>query len=195
VTIREDIQFIQDVPPLPDVPTFRAGDRFVVTDRFAVRNQFYGGQIGAEGRWLRDRFTLDGRAKLALGVTDQQLEITGNQTLRRNGVTRTYVGGLYALGSNIGRFSQSRFAVVPEVGISAGYYVTDRVRLSVGYNLLYWSSVIRPGQQIDRNLNGNLIPNFDLAGIPPSQAARPAVLFKTTDYWAQGITFGVEVQF
>lgn len=195
VTIREDIQFIQDVPPPPDAPTFLAGDRYVVTDRFAVRNQFYGAQLGAEGRWMRDRFTIDGRAKLALGVTDQQLEINGNQTLRRNGTTMNFAGGLYALSSNIGRFRQSRFAVVPEVGISAGYYVTDSIRLSVGYNVLYWSSVIRPGQQIDRNLNGNLIPNFDLVGVPPSQAARPAVLFKTTDYWAQGITFGMEIQF
>jgi hypothetical protein len=173
-----------------------------VTDRFATSNQFYGGQVGVDGRWLYGRMTLDGRVKVALGVTQQDLTVEGNQQIIGRNNPDPRPGGLLALPSNIGTFSSSRFSVVPEIGGSVGYYVTDWMRLSVGYNFLYWSSVIRPGDQIDRNLNSNQIPNFNLVNV--NGVLRPAVistdppprhLFNPTDYWAQGLTFGVEVHF
>ena len=38
------------------------------------------------------------------------------------------------------------------------------------------------------HMNGNLITN----PVPPT---RPMVLLKDTDYWAQGLTFGVEFRY
>jgi hypothetical protein len=177
--------------------------RIIVTDRFATSNQFYGGQVGAEGRWMFGRLTLDGRVKLALGITQQELTVDGNQQIIGRNNPDPRPGGLLALPSNIGSFSSSRFSVVPEVGGSVGYYVTDWMRLSVGYNFLYWSSVIRPGDQIDRNLNSDQIPNFNLVpvaggGFRPARISTdppPQRLFNPTDYWAHGLTFGVEVNF
>src|SRR5262249_10598599 len=46
-----------------------AGTVLQVFDRFATRNQFYGGQVGAEARWYRGRLSLDLIGKVALGVT------------------------------------------------------------------------------------------------------------------------------
>ena len=58
--------------------------------------------------------------------------------------------------SNIGHFSQSQFAVVPEIGVKLGYQLTPNLRLQAGYNFLFWSNVVRPGQQIDTSVNPNL---------------------------------------
>jgi hypothetical protein len=131
-------------------------------------------------------------------VTRQTIDINGGQSeLRANGQVVNSVGGLLALPSNIGTESRDRFAVVPEVGVSLGYSVTDRLRVSVGYNFLYWSSVVRPGDQINRNLDVLQIPNF---GIPagaavPTNPTQPVRQFNTTDFWAHGLTFGVEIRF
>jgi hypothetical protein len=57
-----------------------------------------------------------------------------------------------------------------------------------------WSRVIRPGGQIDRVVDINQIPNFGVIA-PPVAGSRPAVLFKETDFWAQGISFGVEFRY
>jgi hypothetical protein len=80
------------------------------------------------------------------------------------------------------------FTVVPELGLNIGYQLTNHIRAFVGYNFLYWSSVVRPGDQIDPRVNTNLIP-------PPISTAGPAVpafAFHGSDFWAQGITLGVE---
>ena len=75
--------------------------------------------------------------------------------------------------------------------------MTDFVRLSVGYNFLYWSSVARPGDQIDRNLDVTQIPNF--LPLPPGTAPvsppRPMPLLRDNGYFAQGITLGVEFRY
>ena len=76
-----------------------------------------------------------------------------------------FAGGLLALpGANIGRYTQSKFAVVPEAGVKIGYHLTPNLRLAVGYNFLYLSSVLRPGDQIDTGLDVTRIPNFPLPG-------------------------------
>ena len=54
-----------------------------------------------------------------------------------------------------------------------------------GYNFMYWSNVVRPGDQIDRNINPNLAPVFGgtAGGVG---AAAPARLNRETDFWAHG---------
>ena len=140
-------------------------------------------------------WTLDLRATVALGTTHEQLEINGSQIRTiPGGPTLVFPGGLFALPTNIGNFTRDVFAVVPEVGLNVGYQVTDHLRAFVGYNFLYWSNVIRPGDQIDRVLDVNNIPRFaGAAGSdPPVFPPRPAPRFNDTDFWAQGVNLGVE---
>ena len=85
-------------------------------------------------------------------------------------------------------------AVVPEVDFSVGYQLFRWARLSVGYNFLYCSSVLRPGDQLDRTVSPTLLPSHP-AFNPASTAANPAPLFKSTDFWAQGLNFGLSVSF
>ena len=143
-----------------------------------------------QGPWSAELLT-----KLALGDTHQIVSINGSQVQDDNvlGIS-TFRGGLLALPTNIGRFTQDRFSVVPELGLNLGYQVTDHLRLVVGYSFLYWSSVVRPGGQSDRNLDVTNIPNFISTALPTGQG-RPAPLLQTTDFWAQGINFGLQFRF
>jgi hypothetical protein len=170
------------------------GDQITVFDGFQTRNNFYGGQFGLQAQKQFGRWSLDGFGKIAFGTTVQTVNVNGSQAIiPLHGAEQDFVGGLYAAGSNIGSQTQRRFAVVPEIGIKIGYNITENIRLFVGYDFLCWSSVVRPGDQIDPNLNVNFVPNS--GGGPVSNQVRPLVPFRTTNYWAQGVTAGVEIRY
>ncbi|MFQ3593475.1 MAG: BBP7 family outer membrane beta-barrel protein, partial [Gemmataceae bacterium] len=144
--IREDLNLVDG-----------SGARVSVQDRFATQNRFYGGQVGLVGEvWLYNRVTLGGFFKLGLGYTAARTTIDGftSATVPGQG-TLTGPGGLYTGATNIGHYTRHSFSVVPELGFNIGYAVTDWMRLTVGYNFLYWNNVSRPGAQVDTNVNLN----------------------------------------
>lgn len=177
-------------PPRPIV----ANRIFRVDDRFDTDNRFYGAQIGLQTQFARGPWSLDLRTLVAIGNMKQVLTISGQTITVDPGVApQSVAGGLLALpGLNIGRFERNRFAVVPEIGLTLGYQVTDNLRVTAGYNFLFLSSVLRPGDQIDRTLNAARIPGF---GGVETGLNRPAVVFRDTTYWAQGFTAGAEYRY
>lgn len=166
-----------------------------VSDEFKTINEFYGVNVGMAGEMRRGRWFLGGKAAIAIGDVFQTIEINGGQTLTTPTGVQAFPGGLYALpGANIGTWTQNRFAVLPEVGLQVGYYLTPHWRLAVGYNLLYLNNVVRPGDQIDTGLDVTRIPNFNLGGpaVTPLPYPRPAPTFKQSDLFIQGISFSVQ---
>lgn len=166
----------------------------VVHDHFGTRNSFNGLQLGLEGefRFLR-RWFLASSLKVAVGNVHQIVNIDGSQVFLSPGAAPiSGRGGLYALASNIGRYERDRFAVAPEVGLKIGFDINDHWRVYAGYNLLYLSSVVRAGDQIDRNVDFRMVPEFPNNTNPPKTSNSPAVLFRQSDFWAQGGQFGVE---
>jgi hypothetical protein len=143
-----------------------------VVDRFKVNNQFHGGQIGAEAGVPLGQWSLEGKAQLALGCTVQDLDIFG--------VSSNGTGGILANASNIGHNQRAVFSVMPEIGLTVGYQVTDWMRTYFGYDLLYWNTVLRPGSQIDRIIN---------------RVTQSSPAFNTSDFWAQGINLGLEFHY
>jgi hypothetical protein len=188
--LHEGVNILEMGTVLPGGGQF-AGSTFRVADNFDTRNQFYGGQLGAETELRRGRWFVNCRGKVALGANHETVNIVGTQTLTApaGGVDR-FRGGLLALPSNSGHFTRDHFAVVPEAGVNVGCQITGGLRAYVGYTFLYWNNVLRPGDQIDRVLDVNQIPNF-MPG-PPAGQVRPVVPFRQTDFWAQGINFGLE---
>jgi hypothetical protein len=186
---------------VPGFTIFTPGNRIDVVDSFQTRNRFYGGQLGADGEIRRGPWSLMGRVQVGLGVTHQTIDIAGSQTVTTLAGDRSvFTGGLLALPSNIGQFSRDRFSVVPQVGLKIGYNLNENIRVFVGYDFLYWSSVVRPGDQIDTTVNVTQIPNFIPVGAPPgfipaSSAVRPVVPFRTTGFYAQGVNVGLEVRY
>jgi hypothetical protein len=68
--------------------------------------------------------------------------------------------------------------------------LTPRLRATCGYTFLYWSRVVRPGDQIDLEVNQELIPPGSGDGLP----AHPQFAFRDTDLWVHGFNVGLEYQ-
>jgi len=161
-------------------------------DLFDASNQFHGAELGVVAKIRRYRWSLELLMKLALGNSRSRVFIDGSTTTTADaGPPATADGGLLALTTNMGRYTQNEFAVIPELGVTLGYDITPRLRATFGYTFVYWSRVARAGDQISRDLNPSYFPNDG----PPSGPARPEFSFATTDFWAQGMNFGFEYRF
>jgi hypothetical protein len=167
----------------------------VINDNFETTNNFYGGQIGTKTQFGWKCFTLDITGKIAFGGTAEITRIDGTTQLYPGYGNPTIMqGGILAAPSNIGRYRSAAFSFVPETGISLGWQITDHLKAHVGYNYLSWTSVQRPGDQVDRVVNVSQLPGLNGPGML-SGPARPAVLFDRTTFWAQGVDFGLELAF
>src|SRR5262249_39329755 len=159
---------------------------------FSTRNRFYGGQLGTAIEFRRGPWTLDFRGKVGLGLTHQTVDISGVTVLTRpGGAQQFFSGGLLTAPSNIGHYNRDRFSVVPELGVTLGYQVTDHWKIFAGYNFLYWTNVVRPGGQIDRNINTNIVPSLALTAGQRGNGTGPLVpapQLHDTDFWAHGVS-------
>jgi len=84
--------------------------------------------------------------------------------------------------------------VVREVAINVGFRFTDSLQVSLGCTYLACNDVVRPGDQIDRVLNKSQLPTTS-GPSPLVGPARPAFLFKGTDFWVQGVNCGMEYRY
>jgi hypothetical protein len=159
---------------------------FAVIDQFNTRNHFNGVNLGLTGVAPYGAWRFEWLAKVALGATNTDLTINGATTTTVGGVSATAAGGLLALSSNIGRHSDSRFSTVSEFSTRVAYQVSPQWKGYVGYDVMYWTGVVRPGGAIDTVVNSNLLPPG-----APGGPARPAVQFSSTDFWSQGVSIGL----
>jgi hypothetical protein len=175
-----------------------AGAGILVRDLFETRNAFTGGQIGTEVEFRKNRCTLDLLTKVALGGVHEVVTIGGNTVFDLSRIpgaaSSVQPGGLLAQPTNIGRYTRDTFAVVPEFGLKVGYQLTERLRFTVGYTFLYASAVARPADQIDRVVNATQLPSVVGPGTLVG-AARPVFVFRDSDYWAQGVSLGLEYRY
>jgi hypothetical protein len=156
------------------------GSTINVTDHFGTRNQFNGGQLGAQFKYLRDRWSIAGSLKLGIGATHEIVNIDGNTTVFPvNGGAVPLLGGNFATLQS-GSYVQNRFALAPEAQLNVGYQITPWMRAAIGYNFLYLSSVARPGKQIDNTFDG---------------VVHPIVPMANSSYWTQGLNFSVQFSF
>lgn len=165
----------------------------VVTDKFDTQNQFFGGLIGLRGRYSEGSLSVDLAARVSLGVTHQIEDIAGG-FVASNFPAGTTTGpeGIFAQPANEGRTSATKFSVVPDLQIKIGYAITPRLRATIGYDFLYYGGVLRPGDQINRNTpKGQTFNQAD----PTISTTSPTRLFKTSDFFAHGLSFGMEFRF
>ncbi len=162
-------------------------------DQFDARNRFHGGQLGVLADLSRGSLLLELAGKVAFGQGTAVVNVSGASAVRNGiGAVETYPAGVLAVASNSGRASQTAFAVLPEAQIRVGYRSADRSRIYLGYNFLYLSDAVRPGDQIDGTLDLAQVP---LNQRPPAAADRPAPLFVRSDFWVQGIVLGLEYRY
>lgn len=164
---------------------------FNILDRFDTRNQFNGGEIGVLWQGRRGMWSLDGLMRVGIGNTHQTVTIAGDTIVTQNGVNTTFNNGILAQRTNIGTYDRNEFTMIPELGLTLGYQFTRCVRLTAGYSLIYWGNVVRPGDQVDLDVNPNLFPP---EAVPFTGPLRPQFQFVSTDYWVQGLSFGAEMR-
>ena len=169
-----------------------------IYDQFDGHNRFNGGQLGLHADIAGQFLFCELTAKCALGQSFEVVKVDGATTVYTpvlGGLSMQHSpGGVFALPTNIGRTTHSAFAVVPEGICKFGIKLGDSGRFFVGYNFLYLSDAVRPGDQVDRTLNPTQIaalnPGGSLVGID-----RPRGLFNRSDFWVQGLMLGLETRY
>jgi hypothetical protein len=140
-------------------------------DEFDTRTQFWGGQVGGRAAIAWGRASLALTGKVGLGVSHLTVERRGLTTLNLPEVVLP--GGVLVPFTNpIQRDTTDRFSVLSETTIQVGYQWTKWLQTTIGYNGMYLTSAVRAGDQI-----------------------RPNVGINATDFWAQGVTFGVACRY
>jgi Putative beta barrel porin-7 (BBP7) len=108
------------IPPFPQ-------DIWNTTDEFDTINNLYGAQAGVRARFDWKGFFTTATVKFAMGAMVQSANISGSlvtNDFTNFGPTQTFSGGYFALPSNIGHYSRTAFAVIPEIGLNLGYQIT-----------------------------------------------------------------------
>lgn len=203
VWLREDLRITQSTRAIDETARLSfVGDRLgmgeslLVHDAFRTDNQFFGLNLGGRYGWQMDRLSLDFLAKVAVGVTQQLVQSEGATTRygSMGGLIGSEPGGLLSLSTNGIRNFQTDFSVVPEIGFDVGFRLTSGLKARMGYSMLYWSGVARPGGQIDRTLTTSRVP-MDMGYNPNSFATRPSASMVTTDFWTRGFTFMLDLSY
>jgi hypothetical protein len=170
------------------------GHSTVAFDQFATINRFNGGQLGIRAGLSAWHLSLMADAKLALGSTNYEVNIAGTSSLVtpttpfRGPVT--VPGGVLALASNSGSATANDFTIIPELDINLGYQIHRSVRLFAGYSVFYWSSVVRPANQVTNVVDSRQAPT-DFGFVPGFRGSMPIQPMSRTDFWAQGFNFGI----
>jgi len=181
LNISEDLESL--VPP---------GGTINLNESFATENNFNGVEFGYIREVPFGRWWFESEGRIAVGTNAQKVTIAGQTQLVENGVPGTFPGGLLAQRTNIGTYERNELAVVPELGLTLGFHVTPRISVQAGYTLVYFSNVVRAGDQIDTDLNPGLIP---VEADPLSGPLRPRFVFRQNDFFAHGLTAGADFRF
>ena len=178
---------------LQDIPGLGApGNSYLLNENFSTVNRFYGATLGLEYLYSLGCVTLKAQGKVGFGYNRETSNIGGfTQITDSSGnVTTGANRALLVQPSNAGTLHVNRFAVAPELNLSAAYDFNEYVRVGVAYDFLGLSSALRPADQIDRTVTIQALQPFDQVG-----PARPAPQTNQSFFWAQGVNFTVEFSF
>ena len=164
------------------------GTTIVGRDEFRTINRFNGAQIGLMTERRAGIWSLSTVGKISLGNMHETVLINGSNTVSEPGVGQTHsAGSLLAQPSNIGRFDRNVFAAVPEVTLNLGLQLSPQWRANVGYSLIYINRVAQAGNQVDFAVDPN-----QLSG---GTGTSPAFHFQQSNFWVQGLNFGLNYRF
>jgi Putative beta barrel porin-7 (BBP7) len=166
-------------------------------DHFDTFNRFYGGQIGGRVHWQYDVWVVEVSSKIALGGMHQLVDVQGDSSQYgpKASPAGSFPSGFFAQASNTGQRTANPLVAMPSLQAKLGYQITPHLRFSAGYGILYWNQVVRPGDQIDRNINLTQSPILGATNGTLVGPALPAPLFHRSGYWAQDVNFGLELRF
>ena len=161
-------------------------------DDFLTKNSFYGGQVGARTVFQFGRLSAILTAKLGVGAMVQESEINGGSSLLTATMRMDQARGFLANDANIGSSDRTRFAVLGDVSLGVGYRVLDSLSVTLGYNFVWVSSVVRPGGVIDPAVSPS---QFPFVTTPSAGLIRPMSRFESESFWMHGLNLGLTLRF
>jgi len=198
IDLRENLSIFSTENILSGVPVI-GGAAFSGTDNFSTKNQFFGAQVGVKAQTQYGPFDGSVTAKVALGDNYQTVAINGfSSQVGFGGVPAaapSAPGAIFSQITNIGVQNRNQFAVAPEMQLQGSYRLQNGIRLFAGYDFIYISNVVRPGDQIDTTVNFTGNPVVNGVGTTLTGAARPAPQFNGSSFWAQGFKLGASYAF
>lgn len=181
------------------------GQFFNSQDVFNTKNNFYGLQFGIRATYEFLGFFSSITSRLSLGAIHETINIYG-KSMTSNGTlffpvhgfaTRPILGGIFAQPNNIGHYGKNSFDVLPEINLSLGYHLMEHMSLFAGYNFMVLDKVIRPGDQLNRNINTTQTGLAEASrasgsGIANVGPPAPSIVFHHSSLWIQGVNVGLK---
>jgi len=166
-----------------------------VMDRFHTYNEFNGAQIGLRSTGYTGNWFASIAGKIAFGSTSSRLTVNGMtaQAAVPPLVNGTFPSGFLAQPSNSLEQAHHEWSCISEVNLRVGCDAWGFLRAFVGFDFLYWNTVARPGDQMDRAINLTQSQVFG-GGVLVGQR-RPAPIYQTSDFIAQGFSAGIELRY
>jgi hypothetical protein len=167
-----------------------------IVDRYSTTNNFNGINLGFRHEFRYNMFSLTTTGKLGLGNMHQVLDIQGTTSFANplTGRAGSAFGGLYANATNIGRYDNDEFAVIPEITLNFGVNVTRRMTAYVGYNFLYMNKVLRPGNHLNPVIDSSTAPFSPVYGRSGRVPGSPVSLVQD-EFYLHGVNFGLNVKY
>jgi hypothetical protein len=191
-----DLVITENLTVLPGTQTpLVPGTTFFVQDSFRTHNEFNGGEIGLQGWMKRHCWWIDGMAKVAMGSQHRTVTVNGRTIINvPGGGTFDAPGGLLTSEiTNIGRYDDSDFVVIPEFRVGVGRQLTPYCAVRAGYNLIYWGDVARAGNHLPPDLA------VDPRNLPPiQQGGGPEPIFpgiRGSELIAHGLDVSIMFEF
>ena len=85
--------------------------------------------------------------------------------------------------------------MVPACTLTGGYQLTPCARITLGYSFLLLSDVARPGDQMEHGINSTRTGLAAAAQVPATGPVLPSFSFQNSSFWAQGISWGLELRY
>ncbi|MFO0928166.1 MAG: BBP7 family outer membrane beta-barrel protein [Gemmataceae bacterium] len=167
------------------------GTTFTFHERYRTHNVFCGGQVGAEYSLWVGPVEFLAAGKLAIGGTNESLTTNATSTVRNSaGLFLSSDRALYLAPGNIGRFSDTSFALMPEVNLKLALDVNRNLRFTVGYTYIALTQAARAAEQIDSRATPQVV------GAPSTEGPAPATPdIHSRYFWAHGLDVGLRFSF
>jgi len=158
----------------------------VLVGDYTAHNQFYGAQVGARFDSDFGRFFMNGFGKFGFGTMRQDLS-TNEVVFNVDGADVPF--SVYP-SPTITRETRNRVAYMLEGNLSAGFFLTENISLSAGYNILVMNRVARPtGASLPSNGAGTITLGSEQRPVPLTNA------FTESRYYAHGLTMSLELRY
>ena len=114
-------------------------NQYTNINNYRTVNDFNGLELGLDAVYTFSHWSLDVVGKAAVGFNNQNVSLYYLTELD----TTNSGGGPLPPSTASPEISRNCFSVIPQLELNLGYQVTDHLKVTGGYDLLYWTNVVQ----------------------------------------------------